>query len=78
MWTGTGDNGNGAVTVRERLSENVPREPLEIASVERSAVGGGFPRHVHQDALEVLKQFLLHRGVMNVRVTSGHLRPEMA
>jgi hypothetical protein len=28
--------------------------------------------------LEVLKQFLLHRGVMDVRVTSGHLRPEMA
>ena len=56
MRTWACEDGYRTVAVCERLSENVSREPLEIASVERSALMQSSPRHVHQGALEILRQ----------------------
>src|SRR5882724_6734714 len=77
MRTRTGDNRYGAVTICERLSENVAGEPLEVASVERSIFRYRFPGHIDQGSLQVLRQFFFHGGVMDVRIAACHLRSEM-
>ena len=78
MRTRTGDNRYGAVTICERLSENVASEPLEITGVEQSIFWDRFPGHIDQRPLQIFGQFLFHGGVVDVRVTACHLRSEMA
>src|SRR5258708_21504843 len=49
-----------------------------MTSVERSIVRHRFSCHVDQSSLQVFRQFFFHGGVMDVCVTTCHLRPEMA
>src|SRR5580704_5714599 len=78
MRTWPGNNRNSAVPIWQGLSQHVAREPAQIACVERPFFRHHLACHIHQRPLQVLREFLPHGGVMNVRVTVRHLRSEMA
>lgn len=78
MKTWPGNNRNGAVAIWQGLSKHVAREPAQITGVERPFFRHHLACHIHQRPLQVLREFLPHGGVMDVRVTVRHLRPKMA
>ena len=73
MWTWTSHDWDRAVAVRQSLSQDAPGEPLQVGRVVDPILRNHIAGEIDQRAFQILRQFVLHGGVVDMGVAAGHL-----
>ena len=76
--TRTRHDGDRAVAIRQSLSQGAASESLQIGRVVDPILCNHFAGDIDQRAFQILRQFVLHGGVVDMGVAARHLRTLVA
>ncbi len=76
--TRTSHDWDRTVAIRQSLSQHAASEPLQIGRVVDPILCNHFAGDIDQRAFQILRQFVLHGGVVDMGVAARHLRTLVA